>query len=139
IAPVQAAIDARQRRKEDEATRQAVLTAVSWKLPWGFPQDEKQRATEAAQKAAANLPEGTARAELERARDKALQPFLDAHDSEKRKAERRAEIERRLEAALPHVDDYLGQLVRQGEIKYRSWSDRWEEAKEMREEIRPDL
>ncbi|MBI3695329.1 MAG: hypothetical protein HY238_10905 [Acidobacteria bacterium] len=115
LAPIQARIDTRRQREQDQARRQDVLSEISWKLPWGLPEDEKQEALEAARKAIAKLPEGTARSELERVRDKAIQPFLDDHARREKKA-------RLIEPGLREIYPYLLKLERGWEFDKSAWT-----------------
>ena len=56
-------------------------------VPWDLSAEEREKALAAVGEAVAELPEGTAGRMLEQSRDKALQPFLDAHAQRKRQAE----------------------------------------------------
>lgn len=84
LAPFKQAVAREQQRCQDQTVRQAVRGSVS--LPWDFPAGQKQEALAAVSKAISELPEGTPQRKLEEARDQAIQPLLDAHARQKRKA-----------------------------------------------------
>jgi hypothetical protein len=90
-----------QRRR---ATRESVVAGASWKLPLGFPIPERDAVLAAARRAVDQQPEHADRRELEAARDRALEPFLTAHErrtqAEKSAQDRRSRAEARVNALL---------------------------------------
>jgi hypothetical protein len=114
-----------QRRKQDHANRQAVASRVSWQLPWGFPTEQRQPAHAAVCKALAELPEGTPQRELEQARDRALQPFLTAHERQKRRTQL-------IEDGLRGIYSYLQKLE-------RDWDFEGKTARTLETEIREPI
>ena len=120
---------AQQRRNQDQAMRQAVISGASWALPWGFPDEQRQPALAAVAKAISELPEFTAKAELERARDQALQPFLDAHARQKRKAQL-------IEEGLRGILGYIRKLEVDWDFEGKT---AWTLEQETRESIRQQL
>jgi excisionase family DNA binding protein len=92
--------EAEARKMQDHASRERILSCVSWKFPYGLPDDERAKATEAVRAAIAALPEGTPERAMEDARDHAIQPILDAHARRKRTAPL---VEAALREILPFV------------------------------------
>jgi hypothetical protein len=78
---------AERQKQQDRAARAGILSWAPLYLPWGLPPEQKEQALAAITKAIAETPEGTPQGELEQARDQALQPFVTAHERQKRKTQ----------------------------------------------------
>ena len=140
LAPLRAAVARRQqeeaqrvaeerRKGADQAARRSICTYASWDLPWDFPADQREPALSAVVEAISELPEFTAKAELERARDQALQPFLDAHARQKRKAQL-------IEEGLRGIFAYIRKLEVEWDFEGKT---AWSLELEIREPIRQQL
>jgi hypothetical protein len=92
--------EAQARRQQDLANRETVLRCTSSKFPYDLPKEEREAALVAVRKALDQVPAGTDMNRLEAARDKALQPFLEAHARRKRTAPL---IEAGLREVLPSI------------------------------------
>jgi len=101
-------------RQRDLANRETVLRCTSSKFPHDLPKEEREAALAAVRKALDQIPAGTDMNRLEAARDKALQPFLDAHA-------RRKQIELLIEAGLREVFRYIRKLEAEWSFDKSAW------------------
>jgi excisionase family DNA binding protein len=118
LRPFQEAIEKRraeqQLKWQSEQDRRHMVGLVRIQV-FDLNGSQQDQALAAVRTALDELPDGTPRQEMEAARDRALQPFLDRHASQKKKAELVSE-------ALKEISPYLRILERDWEFDGGTWT-----------------
>ena len=107
IAPFEEQIRARQARERDNAVRESLVTAATWRLPWDYPADEKPKAVAAARAALERVRRGAPQDKMRKASCGAVEAILAAH-------ERRKVTVSLIEGGLKEISIYVGHLERAG-------------------------
>jgi hypothetical protein len=108
VAPFKELIAQRQVAEQDRALRKNLIWLTDLcKFPWSFSRDEKSKAMEAVRDAVEHAPAGMPESKLEKIRDQALQPFLDADARRKQKADL-------IDGGLKEILPYLSKLIERG-------------------------
>ena len=126
LEPIRATVAARQ----DRELRQELIRWAG--LPWGLSQEAQADALEEIQEALDALPPGTARAELEKARDRVVEQYRQEHEQQEKK-------ERLIETGLQQIYPYLQKLEREGEFDKSTWTLEQEIKQPIRERLEDEL
>ncbi len=124
---------------------QTVNAVASWIFVRGASSQEQREADELVKTALAKLPVGSSRTQMERTRDEALAPVLARIAERERVAAAKAEQQRqrtaaewRLNRLLDHIGDYLKEAY-EYEDTYAGIGERFDDARRLKEQIRPTL
>jgi hypothetical protein len=101
--------EAEERRRRDQSTRETVLRRLEWKFPYDLAEPDREQGRTAARQAIDALPADTSERDQDAARDRAVEPFLKAH-------ERRKLVEPLIEAGLREILPYVRQLEAEWEF-----------------------
>ena len=108
----------------DEKMREDVLFLFSWSLPAGMSQEDQAKALAEARAEIAELPVGTPRAEIEKARDRVIAEYKQEQDRKEAK-------ERLIEAGLGEIYGHVQRLEQDWEFDKSAWS--------LAEELKPAI
>jgi hypothetical protein len=119
LRPFHEAIERRRTEErlkwQSDQDRQHMVNLARIQIPSDMAASQKERALAAVRKTVDELPDGTPRPQMDQARDRALQPFLDRHARQRRKADLVSE-------ALKEISPYLRTLDREWEFDSGTWA-----------------
>jgi hypothetical protein len=133
--------EAERQREEVQRRRERVLSSLSWRLPIGIPDDDRESAIDEINKVLNDLPADASERHMEKVRDEIVQDYQAAYKEKAKRAERKAEQARRkadlVQYGLGQIRPYAERLLR--EFDYERGETVWDVDSRVKSEVRKAL